>query len=823
MNGPNPSDPATRTAGDLPSTAGPDRTGTYDSDRTPPANSATPPLEPPADGAGRPTAEANGRYQVVGPHKRGGLGQVWLAWDTLAERTVALKTIRPDRTGSDNLVKRFAREARVTGQLEHPGIVPVYDLGERDGEPHYVMRFVRGRTLSEAAQEFHGSLKPGPAGRPALRDLLDRFLGVCHAIAFAHDRGYLHRDLKGSNIILGDFHEVFVLDWGLVKKIGEPDRPGDPTPLSPALDEPQTRTGAVLGTPEYMAPEVAGKQPATTASDVYGLGAVLYHILTGHPPIEGTTPEEMLSKLTQGAPIPPPRTFNPTAPPALEAIARKALARTPADRYPSATALADEVRRWLADEPVTAYPEPWPTRAARWARRHRTGVTAAAVALVLTAAGSAVAAGLIWKQQQETRRERDRAEVMLAVLLEYSNNLAGVVTAVETGQASTPQSVAARIAWVRHAADATGHLLDALPDDPAQQTQIVKLLRYTATLARLTNDQAAAERALGAAGVIQQRLVERYPTDHALKLRLAHIREDQAELDFEFGRPDRALAGTQSVAELLPDEAAGDRVGPEFRRLIGMTRILQAVALTHLDRPDDARTAARDAAGIFSRLSALKTGGHTHDPVYHSQALLALAQSWREVARARGGDMAPARAAEDSAVDVLRTAARPDAHPDVWHNYYRALVERARLRLDAGDVVRAADGDLDRAVSGWRELIARDPGVANWRFNLAVGLTVRGRSRIVRPADAAADFAEAVRMLNRLTTDCPGRPGYHAALATAWAGQARCCSPGPERQAAYQQAVSTVEAAVARGQADVLLARLRDQLFAEAARSRTGP
>ncbi|MFO0848479.1 MAG: protein kinase [Gemmataceae bacterium] len=793
MNGPNPSDPATRTAGDLPSTAGPDRTGTYDPDRTPPANSATPPLGPPAaNGAGRSPDDASGRYQVVGPHKRGGLGQVWLAWDTLAERTVALKTIRPDRTGSDNLVKRFAREAKVTGQLEHPGIVPVYDLGEREGEPHYVMRFVRGRTLSEAAQEFHGSLKPGPAGRPTLRDLLDRFLGVCHAIAFAHDRGYLHRDLKGSNIILGDFHEVFVLDWGLVKKIGEPDRPGDPTPLSPALDEPQTRTGAVLGTPEYMAPEVAAKQPATTASDVYGLGAVLYHILTGHPPVEGTTPQEVLSKLTDGVSIPAPRALNPTAPPALEAIARKALAPKPADRYPSATALADDVRRWLADEPVTAYPEPWPTRVARWARRHRTGATAAAVALVLTAAGSAVAAGLIWQEKEETAKQKQAAEVALgvaeqekeraeqnyAVAWGLTSNVTDLVIQNETGRVGRRLDPAEQAKLLTNAVDAVEKLLEARPDDPDLMARTAMLLRFAGRLAGRTNAMQTAERSLARSVRLQEQLHQRMPGDQDRRLNLALTLQDYATHAVNVGQLTVGLNRLHNANSLIDGLDSADAARPDARRVLGLVLTERASTEYWLGKWDKAIATGDRAADLFAGLaSSPPNAAHFLDPVFGGMARTSAAKARREKEQAAGGkDHRAALVAHAAAVKALRDIASRDPNPDVMHNLYRAVIEQARTRLLTTEPPASVLADLNEAVDGWRKLDRENRRLPMYRHYLAVGLTVRGQAwASAEPTNrkpAAVDFKEATDLLESLARASLSDASYRADLGAAWAGLA---------------------------------------------------
>src|SRR5262249_23517029 len=220
---------------------------------------------------------------------------------------------------------------RITGQLEHPSIVALYDLiggataGAGPANPCYTMRFVSGRTLAEATEDYHRRRAEGKATALDLAALLDAFVSVCHATAYAHARNVLHRDLKGQNVVLGEFGEVFVLDWGLAKVVDESARVDIPVPTQPGMEGAReaTRTGAVLGTPVYMAPELADGRPASRASDIYALGAILYVILTGQLPYDGDTTEAILRQIRLAGP-PRPRAINPSAPAALEAVCRKA-------------------------------------------------------------------------------------------------------------------------------------------------------------------------------------------------------------------------------------------------------------------------------------------------------------------------------------------------------------------------------------------------------------------------------------------------------------------------------------------------------------------
>jgi tRNA A-37 threonylcarbamoyl transferase component Bud32 len=358
-----------------------------------------PPAPPGAGGATLPTSSlptgrcAGGRYYVLRPHARGGLGEVFVAEDVQVHREVALKVIQGAYADDAVSRDRFVLEAEITGRLEHPGIVPVYGLGtDAEGRPFYAMRLVQGETLREAIRRFHEADVHGrdPGERSlALRQLLTRFVAVCNAVAYAHSRGVIHRDLKPSNIMLGKFGETVVLDWGLAKVVGRPEGAAADAEatLQPLSDDRQaTQAGTAVGTAAYMSPEQAAGHidRQGPASDVYSLGATLYTLLTGRPPFDGADVPEMLRQVQAGA-FPPPRQVKKATAPPLDAVCRKAMALRPEERYPTALELGAETERWLADEPERAWREPWWVRAARWGRRRPV--------LALWLAGSAVVYG----------------------------------------------------------------------------------------------------------------------------------------------------------------------------------------------------------------------------------------------------------------------------------------------------------------------------------------------------------------------------------------------------------------------------------------------
>jgi eukaryotic-like serine/threonine-protein kinase len=375
-----------------------------------------PPTERPA-AVGASTSWA-GRFRVLRPHAKGGLGEVFVARDEELGREVALKQIQDHYADDPESRSRFVLEAEVTGGLEHPGVVPVYGLGKSaGGRPFYAMRFVKGDSLKDAIKRYYGTTgKDSATGERALqfRRLLGRFVDVCNAIAYAHSRGVLHRDLKPGNVMLGPYGETLVVDWGLAKIMG---RPGEDT----RSDEPRLRpdaaggtvptvAGSSIGTPQFMSPEqAAGKlDQLGPATDIYSLGATLYCLLTGSVPFQDENLTFILVRVQMGV-FRPPRSVKPDVPKALEAICLKAMALRPEDRYPTARALADDIESWLADELVAAYHEPMQARLLRWARHHKPFVTGAAALLVTAVIGLGVGFVLVDRERLQTEERRREA------------------------------------------------------------------------------------------------------------------------------------------------------------------------------------------------------------------------------------------------------------------------------------------------------------------------------------------------------------------------------------------------------------------------------
>ncbi|MFM9962479.1 MAG: protein kinase domain-containing protein [Planctomycetaceae bacterium] len=466
---------------------------------------------------------------------QGGQGEVWFALDPELGRHVALKVFKPvakrklTKATKEMLIAGFNRESEITGKLEHPNIVPVYEAGlavalsgqPDESAPFYTMRAFgdrrwlkaleafharprsdADRALIEATKAFHddrsdsnrqtleaqwksfafesqhacdrdlkeavrglldetsdsmaGTLQQaidqfhaGDWSESKLRDLLERFIDVCNALAYAHDRGVIHRDLKPANVMLGEFGETLVADWGLAKIVGrdEAHRENSEERTVEAEEDPNaTRIGAIKGTYRYMSPEQANGHNDTLgpASDIYSLGAILFCILTGQPPViaKPRSPKsidprpaanepsprflplsdsDILTRVRENE-FPHPTKIDPRVPKALEAIILKAMSTKTRDRYTKAKHLAADVRRWLADEPVTAWPEPWHVQAKRWVKNHQTAVTSTAAAVLMAAVTLSVMfvvvtgqkteiAKLFQSEKDAKQRERDAKEL----------------------------------------------------------------------------------------------------------------------------------------------------------------------------------------------------------------------------------------------------------------------------------------------------------------------------------------------------------------------------------------------------------------------------
>jgi len=724
------------------------------------------------------STSAGTRFRVLRPHAEGGLGDVFVAHDTELNRDVALKQIKSRFADDPTYRARFEFEAEITGGLEHPGIVPVYGLGQTpDGRPFYAMRFIHGESLKVAIRRFHAAdHQPDrdPTERMlALRGLLGRFLDVCDTVAYAHGRGVLHRDLKPSNIMLGRYGQTLVVDWGLAKAMDRPEVPAREQSAEPPLRPSSgralelTKSGSAVGTPPYMSPEqTAGRlDQLGLHSDVYSLGATLYHLLTGHAPCEVEESGELYQKVLVGD-IPRPRMLNPRIAPALEVICRKAMALKPDDRYASVEALQADVERWLADEPVSAWREPLSIRVRRWMRGHRQ-LVAAAAALVL-ASTAALAVGTILLRQANAQIERQRREA-LTNLAQAERNYALARDAVERYYTKVsedrllnePHMERLRKELLETSREFYRRFVDERAGDPRARADLggayARLAKLYLDIGRSPEALTSLHRALE----IQEKLLDEHPDVTAHRSELAKLHNDLGVLYGTIGRSAEAESSHQRGLEIQEKLAAEYPEVNAYRSDLAhghnnLGRLYRATG-----RPVEAEASYRHALKVEEKLAA----EHPEVTAYRHD----LAVSHNNMGNLYGSTGRPVEA-ESSYRRALEIQEKLAAeHPEV--TAYRGGLAMSHNSLGA---VYEANGRPAEAESSYRhalvirqKLAAEHPEVTAYRrdladsySNLCYPYSVTGRT-----AEAEASYRHALEIRQALAAEHPEIAEYRGDLA----------------------------------------------------------
>jgi serine/threonine protein kinase/tetratricopeptide (TPR) repeat protein len=766
-------------------------------------------------------------YQVLHCHARGGLGEVLRARDEVLDREVALKRLLPDGSHLAERCSRFLREAVLTSRLEHPGIVPVYGLGQDEaGRPCYAMRFIEGESLHEAIRRFHETGGPDEgARRLLLRQLLGRFVGVCNAVAYAHSKGVIHRDLKPANIMLGAYGEALVVDWGLAKTTdpspaaatrGEGatvQEDGDlsalttlPEPLPPATG---TQTGVAMGTPVYMSPEQAAGRWADVGpgSDVYGLGATLYALLTGMAPVAGRSAAQVLDRVRRGD-FPRPRQVQPAVPPALEAVCLKAMALRPADRYATALALAADVEHFLADEPVSVYHDPLTVRLGRWVRRHRTPVAAAAALLLTTLVALVVSNVLIRRERDEKDRAYRTADEQRRRAVDYFRLARQAVDENTTRLAQDPRLRAHGLDEVRRpllqsAVTFYQKFLDIGAGDPEVEAERGRARRRLALVTREIASTAEAAVQYRQAVDSFDQLAREHPEDLGFRLELAQSWRDLGSAYAETGKHEEAAAALGEARGLLESLVAAHPDSPAYREDLAQTYTSLGKLHQTRGRLEDAEAAYGKARGLWEEL--LRAAGPVPD-VYREHLAACLSDQghlFRNTQRPDEGERAYRAALDLRAAlaaahpeDGERQAALASSHYNMG-TFYLSTGKRAEAaeslreaRRLQEELVRRHPAILDyqsdlgmthytlgkvlQELERWAESLAEyeaaraafaklsetDPAVLVYAQRLALCLDILGRAylREARNGDAEKAYLEALRIRERLTREYPDVP-----------------------------------------------------------------
>jgi tetratricopeptide (TPR) repeat protein len=615
---------------------------------------------------------------AAGPHRyvirkllaRGGMGRISIADDTLLGRTVAIKELLAP---SAALEARFHRELALTARLQHPSIVSIHDAGTwPGGEPFYVMRLVSGEPLDRVIAR-HGELDARLA-------LLPHAIAMVDALAYAHSQRIIHRDLKPANVLIGDFGETVVIDWGLAKDLG-------------ANDEPDA--GVVLGTPAYMAPEQARGEPADERADVYALGAVLYHLLGGRPPHSAESVDELLRAVRDTAPVALAERVR-GVPLDLVAIVHKAMSARPEDRYANAGELAVDLKRFERGQLVGAHHYTAGQLARRWLRRYRTAVTVAAVAMVVLVALSIAGVRRILAEQHRAEQHRADAEdlsrFMLTTLHQQLRtagklDLLGPVADKERAYYDAHQGDQPYARSI--ALNNLGEVLDAKGDKPGA----LAVYRESLALAeRLAQDGSAGPMYRHARSVCHSRIGDVLMDQHDAAGAAAEFRAS-VEID-------RALADAQPDDSKLHDALVTDAV-----RL--------GHALASLGRSDDAIAEYREGIAIATRFAALLP----KDDAWQIQ----LAESHGRLGdmRLKQGDLAGGlveqRAALAAAIRGSELAPEDPDHEHAVADYHLAV----GAALEANDPASALV-EYRAALVILEALIGRDPSNTVWQRSYSI-------------------------------------------------------------------------------------------------------
>ena len=759
-------------------------------------------------------ASGGSRYELVEFITRGGMGEVWLARDLELNRTVLLKQVLPKYAQNPESRANFLRETRTGANLEHPGIVPVYDIGQHPGGQLFqVMRYFRPGSLHKKIASYHLA-HPESIDELAFRAILGHFATACRAIDYVHSRGIHHLDIKPQNIVTGDFGETQIIDWGLARvtdgdmlvkvttesgRLGSGSSPGERSEEKPPAVEVMPR--GLRGTPSYAAPEQwRGNAAAIGAhSDVYGLGATLFEILAGKAPF--IHPSPTIQEDVEIGNV--HREMRPWAPLPLRAICRKAMAVKPADRYASVGALADDIDRYLADEPVAAWPDPWHVRAWRFVKRHRTAVAAASALLATTAVALGVGNVLVARQrdravtaEREAIAQRDLAERNASMTREVIADFIGKVADDQWG--TIPGTGVLRRDAVQGVVDKFPELLAQQPDNPDLRYDAALIYRRCANLYRVLGELATAAPLYERSRELIEKLASAHPSEERYTLGWIHHLLDEAEVIL---RSEGPLAATKPASEALEEAEKAVEVSPKSPGALwtlGRARMDRADLLVEAGDADAGATLA--AGGVKNFAAAMALDGSDEEAIRFQTRLLAslgavvAANAHREAGRP---DEALSRLAERSSAELS------EAHvDDPSVDYVRALALTEQARYLGLDAATAAEGEalLSDAIDRLRGLVAASPAEANFRPKLAEVLTERGAAllaggTVTEAVELADEAIAAVAPLDRPD----GAAEAKRSLARAHALRGRGAKAAGDEAAAkahVQQAASFYEAAI---------------------------
>lgn len=717
------------------------------------------------------------RFSVIRPHAKGGLGEVFVAFDRELNRQVALKEIQGQYAFDESSRQRFMLEAEITGGLEHPGIVPVYGLGTYDdGRPFYAMRFIKGDSLSKAGRWFHENHNH-PTSEDyqgsEFRKLLGRLVDVCFSIEYAHSRGVLHRDLKPGNIMLGKYGETLVVDWGLAKaKVNRSDshdvRDEETLRPSSGSDSLQTQLGQAVGTPAYMSPEAAAGRldQLGPKSDIYCLGATLYYLLCGQAPHDRKNPS--FPESVKKGEFKNPRQVKPSVPKPLEAICLRAMQFDPKLRYESAKALAEDVERWLADEPISVYADPIAARLGRLVRRNKGAVTSAAAFLVAAIVGLGVFAVVLGgKNRQltsayqtanqswvESEKQRTLAEENETTARKIATSIAEIAEqrlSQTTGQEGFREEIMDRSYQLLSRAYIES------PDDATLAWDLAKIGHLTGNLKVKRAKPDEAKRMLAQSIELQNQLGR---IDDASQGYLASTYRDQGSLGKTIGDLTMASESFRKAGEILEELLARSKDDDNLKRTAASLELERAGMYEGLVEDQAALESADRSAKLFLEV----VDGASVGDLDYALALMAISRHGQALARL--GQHAQARAVYEEGIRLgSQWEEEHGSHRDFRYAFGRMHLyfsEDLRLQTPVPD-----DGLelVEKAVQAF-QILADSSTSASYRYYLGCAHRTKAAHQTAQGMFdlADAEFDRSIELLGQVVSEF-AKPHYHSALA----------------------------------------------------------
>jgi serine/threonine-protein kinase len=679
--------------------------------------------------AGRSEFPKVAGFEILGVLGRGGMGVVYKAQQPRLGRLVALKMVLAGAHAGPEALMRFHLEAEALAGVQHPHIVQVYEVGEHERSPYLALEFIDGPALDKKI----GDRPQAPRQAAQLIETLAR------AISCAHQRGVVHRDLKPANVLLTKDGVPKITDFGLAKRLGEHDS--------------GTKTGAVMGTPSYMAPEqAAGKsREIGPATDIYGLGAILYHLLTGRPPFASATTMETIHDVQTKEPV-APRRVQSKIPADLETICLKCLAKEPLKRYGSALDLAEDLRRFLAGEPILARPTTLPERLWKWSRRRPTAAALIAVS-ILAAVG--FAGGLIWHTVQ-LGAERDYAERNFQRALAAVDQM--LTEVAEEQLAWEPRMEEKRRALLERALTFYQQFLAEKGADPAVRKETGLAYKRVGDIYRLLEQYDQARQAYGQAIGLLSQLANDFPFEPGYRRDLAACHNFLGEVLRQASRPREARASYQKALDLQQQLVAQD-AAPAYRLELANTEYNLGILLKDDNQPAEAEAALLQAIDLLSALVTRARG----EPKYRQH----LARAYLNLGPVLRATNRPRLAQEryNDAIDILKKLASefPD-NPDYQHELGVCFLNLGNLL--AGSNHEQADQAYTQALGHFQDLVRDFRKVPAYRQKLAnlynsVG-SLRAGTRNLDGAKTA--WEKALALFDKLAAERPNVRAHKADL-----------------------------------------------------------